>query len=43
MYVLLILIIVVGCMGAVAFLNINKEKKRDNENEVDDYEIEEIE
>jgi hypothetical protein len=40
MHWLLFLVILIGIVGAVAFLNINK--KTESKNEADDYEITEI-
>lgn len=40
MHWLLFLIILIGMIGAGAFLNVNK--KTDSRNEADEYEIEEI-
>ncbi|MES2223554.1 MAG: hypothetical protein V4469_01315 [Patescibacteria group bacterium] len=42
MIFLLILIIIVGGVGAVAFLNINKGSKIEAQNDADEYEISEI-
>ncbi len=42
MLLLLILIIVIGSIGAVSFLNINKDVKMEDRNESDLYEISEI-
>jgi hypothetical protein len=41
MLILLVIIILIGIIGAVAFLNINKGTAVEDKNEADDYEISE--
>lgn len=42
MIFLLLIVIIVGIVGAVAFLNMNKNASKTVEDEVDEYDIKEI-
>ncbi len=42
MYIFLLIIILVGMVGVISFLSINKGQKPADKNEADDFEIKEI-